>query len=122
MLAYQAQRAAVLESKSFMQPFPGRLDEANRNLARLAAAKTAAEGEQAEAARRLFEEAQAESGAPAGWGALLAAGLLVAAAGLAGFAWRALGAGGRIDWLRGRWGIVTFVVGAALWAAAAFYG
>jgi hypothetical protein len=122
MLAYQAQRAAVLESASFVQPFPARLDEANRNLARLAAAKTAAEGEHAEAARRLFKEAQAKGGGRVGWGALLAGGLFVAAAGLAGFASRALGAGGRIDWLRGRWGILAFVIGAAMWAAAAFHG
>lgn len=122
MLAYQAQRAAVLESASVVLPFPARLEEANRNLARLAAAKTAAEGEHAETARRLFKEAQAESGARVGWGALLAVGLFVAAAGLAGFATRSLGAGGRIDWWRGRWGVLAFWVGAAIWAAAAFHG
>jgi hypothetical protein len=37
MLAWQAQRAAVLESASLWQPFPERLEEANRNLARLSA-------------------------------------------------------------------------------------
>lgn len=122
MLAYQAQRAAVLESASLWQPFPGRLEEANRNLSRLAAAKTAAEGEHAETARRLFQQAQAEGGAHGGLGALLAAGLFVAAAGLAGFAGRALLPEGRIDWVRGRWGVAAFVAGVALWAAAAFHG
>jgi hypothetical protein len=122
MLAYQAQRAAALESASFVQPFPGRLEDANRNLARLAAAKTAAEGEHTQLARRLFKDAQAAGGVRSRWGALLAGGLFVAAGGLAAFASRALGAGGRIDWLRGRWGILAFALGAALWAAAAFHG
>ncbi len=122
MLAYQAQRAAVLESASLVQPFPGRLEEANRNLARLATAKTSAEGEHGETARRLFEEAQAQGGAGAGWGALLAVGLAVAGLGLAWFASRALGPDGRIDWLRGRWALLAFLAGAALWAAAAFHG
>jgi hypothetical protein len=122
ILAYQAQRAAVLESASFFQPFPERLDEANRNLARLAAAKTAPEGEHGETARRLFESARAEGSGRAGWGALLAVGLFVAAGGLALFAGRSLGGGGRIDWLRGRWGLAAFAAGVALWAAAAFHG
>jgi hypothetical protein len=101
MLAYQAQRAAALESASFVQPFPTRLEEANRNLARLAAVETAAEGDHQQTARRLFRDAQAE-GLPSGWGALLPGSLLLAAAGLFGFASRALGPGGRIDWLKGR--------------------
>lgn len=121
MLAYQAERAAALESASFVQPFRARLEEANRNLSRLAAMGTAAEGDHQQIARRLFQDAQAE-GVRSGWGALLPASLFLAAAGLAGFASRALGPGGRIDWLKGRWGILAFLVGAALWAAAAFYG
>lgn len=121
MLAWQAERAAVLESASLWHPFPERLEEANRNLARLSAAKTGAEPERADLARRLFNEAQA-GGSQAPWGALLAAGLLIAGLGVAWFAARALLPDGRIAWLRGRWGLVTFGVGAALWALAAFHG
>jgi hypothetical protein len=122
MLAWQAERAAVLESASIVQPFPERLDEANRNLARLSAVKTAAEADRGELAQRLFKQAQRESTAGAGWGGLLAGGLLVAGSGLAWFARSALGADGRMQWLRGRWGLVTFGLGTALWAVAALRG
>lgn len=122
MLAWQAERAAVLESASILHPFPERLDEANRNLARLSALKTGAEPERNELAQRLFKAAQEESAARGSWGSLLAGGLLVAGAGLGWFAHAALGADGRIQWLRGRWGLLTFGLGAALWALAAFRG
>ncbi|HVY27578.1 MAG TPA: hypothetical protein VHB79_13570 [Polyangiaceae bacterium] len=122
MLAWQAERAAVLESTSILHPFPERLDEANRNLARLSALKTGAEPERSELAQRLFKAAQEESAARASWGSLLAGGLLVAGAGLGWFAQAALGPDGRIQWLRGRWGLLTFGLGAALWALAAFRG
>jgi hypothetical protein len=121
LLAWQAQRAAVLESQSLLRPFPERLEEANRNLARLQAAKTAAESERTEVAQRLFRKAQGRE-ARAPWGALLAAGLLLAAAGLGWFAAAGVAADGTIQWLRGRWGLVTVALGAALWAAAAFHG
>ena len=52
------------------------------------------------------------------WAACLAGGLLVAGAGLAWFAARALLPEGRIDWLRGRWGLFTFALGIGLWAMA----
>jgi hypothetical protein len=122
MLAYQAQRAAVLESASIVRPFPERLDQANRNLARLSASKTSGEPERAEAAQRLFRQAQAQGSGQSGWGALLAGGLLVSAAGLAWFGLRALRPGGHIEWLRGRWGLLAFAAGATLWAFAAFHG
>ncbi len=122
MLAWQAERAAVLESASLLHPFPERLEEANRNLARLSATKTAAEAERAETAQRLFNLAQSQRSERAPWGALLAGGLLAAALGLGWFATQALGPNGRIEWLRGRWGLVTFALGAALWAVAAFHG
>jgi hypothetical protein len=122
MLAWQAERAAALESASLWQPFPERLEEANRNLARLSALKTGAEPEHAEAAKQLFKQAQDESAEHAPWGAFLALGLLVAGLGLGWFAARALAPDGRIEWWRGRWGLLTFGVGAALWALAAFHG
>jgi hypothetical protein len=122
MLAWQAQRAAVLESASLLHPFPGRLDEANRNLARLAALKASAEPERAETAQRLFKQAQSQSNERTPWGALLAVGLLLSGAGVAWFALSALAPNGRVDWLRGRWGLLAFALGAALWASAAFHG
>ena len=122
MLAWQAERAAVLESASIWHPFPERLDEANRNLARLAALKTGAEPERAELAQRLFKEAELQSVARGPWGSLLAGGLLVAGAGLGWFAHAALGQDGRVHWLRGRWGLLTFGLGAALWALGALRG
>jgi hypothetical protein len=122
VLAWQAERAAVLESASFWHPFSERLEEANRNLARLSASKALAETERAETAQRLFKEAQDQSVERAPWGALLAAGLLVSALGLGWFAARALAPDGRIAWLQGRWGLLTFALGAALWAVAAFHG
>jgi hypothetical protein len=122
MLAWQAERAAVLESASLWHPFSERLDEANRNLSRLSASKSLAEGERREIAQRLFKEAQSQNAQRAPWGALLAGGLLVAALGLAWFAARALAPDGRIEWRRGRLGLLTFGIGAALWAAAAFHG
>jgi len=121
LLAWQAQRAAVLESQSLLRPFPERLEEANRNLARLQAAETAAEAERTDMAQRLFRKAQSHQ-ARAPWGALLAAGLLVAAAGLAWFAAAGVAADGRIHWRRGLWGLIAVGLGAALWAAAAFHG
>jgi len=122
MLAWQAERAAVLESASLWHPFSERLEEANRNLSRLSASKSLAETERRETAQRLFKQAQSQSSERAPWGALLAGGLLLAALGLAWFAARALAPDGRIEWLRGRWGLLTFGLGAALWAAAAFHG
>lgn len=122
MLAYQAERAAALESAAIVQPFPERLEEADRNLARLAASQVSSEAERAETARRLFKRSQAEGAGRSGWGALLAAGWFVSAAGLAWFAVAALRPSGRIDWLRGRWGVLAFVAGAALWALAALRG
>jgi hypothetical protein len=122
MLAWQAERAAVLESASFWHPFSERLEEANRNLARLSASKSLEEAERSETAQRLFKQAQSESSERTPWGALLAVGLLVAALGLGWFAARALAPNGRIEWLRGRWGLLTFALGAALWAVAAFHG
>jgi hypothetical protein len=122
MLAWQAERAAVLESASLWHPFSERLEEANRNLSRLTASKSLAEGERRETAQRLFKEAQSQSAERAPWGALLAGGLLLAALGLGWFAARALAPDGRIEWRRGRWGLFTFGLGAALWAAAAFHG
>lgn len=122
MLAWQAERAAVLESASFWQPFPERLDEANRNLARLAASQSPSDSGRAELAQRLFKEARLARASSSGWGGLLAVGLLVAGAGLAWFARAALGPDERITWGRGRWGLLTFVLGAALWALAAYRG
>ena len=122
MQAFQAERAAVLESASFFQPFPERLDEADRNLARLSASTTSAQAERAETARRLFERSQNERSGRAPWGACLAAGLLLSALGLFWFGARALLPGGRIEWRGGRWGMLTFGLGAALWAFAAFHG
>lgn len=121
-LAYQAQRAAVLESASVVQPFPERLDEANRNLARLAAMKAGPEPERAAVAKRLFEAAEQRSPDRFPFGALLPAGLLLAAIGVAWFARSALAPGGQISWLRGRWAILSFALGAALWALGAFHG
>jgi len=122
MLAWQAERAAALESASLWQPFPERLEEANRNLARLSALKAGAEPEHAGHAQQLFKVAQDESAQRAPWGAFLALGLLVAGLGLGWFALRALAPEGRIEWARGRWGLLTFGLGAALWALAAFHG
>jgi len=122
MLAYQAERAAVLESASVIQPFPARLEEANRNLARLAAAKSAAEPEQTETAQRLFRAAQGKAGDRAPFGAVLAGGLLLSALGLSWFGLSALRPGGRIEWLRGRWGLLVFLAGIGLWAFAALHG
>lgn len=122
VLAWQAQRAAVLETASLLRPFPERLEEANRNLARLEATKTAGEGTRSARAGQLFKQAQERSQQDLPWGSLLAAGLLVAGLGLAWFARRALAPGGTIRWLEGRWGLLAFGVGAALWALAAFRG
>src|SRR6478609_5184511 len=119
MQAYQAQRAAVLESASLWQPFPERLEEANRNLARLAASKAGPESDRSETARRLFEKTQAKGAGRTPWGAGLAGGWLLSALGLSWFAMRSLGPEGRIDWLRGRYGLALFGLGAALWALAA---
>ena len=122
MLAWQAQRAAVLESGSLLRPFPERLEEANRNLARLEAVKVGAEATRPERAGRLFKQAQDRSTEQLPWGSLLAVGLLAAAVGLAWFARRALAQNGRIHWLEGRWGLLVFACGSALWALAAFRG
>lgn len=122
VLAWQAQRAAVLESASLIRPFPERLEEANRNLARLEVAKTGAETGRPERAGQLFRQAQAQSAERIPWGALLSVGLLFSALGLVWFGRRALGPSGQIRWLAGRWGLLLFGLGSALWALAAFRG
>lgn len=121
MQAYQAERAAVLESASIWQVFPERLEEADRNLARLAAG-TAPESQRTEAALRLFQRARGERPGRTPWGAGLAVGWAVAALGVAWFGRGALLASGRIDWWRGRFGILLFGLGLALWATAVFRG
>lgn len=122
MQAYQAERAAVLESASLWQVFPARLEEADRNLARLAAGNNGPESERAEAARRLFERSQIQRSGRTSWGAGLALGWVVAALGVAWFARKALGPGGRIEWWRGRFGLLLFGLGLAFWAVAVFRG
>lgn len=122
VLAWQAQRAAVLETASFLRPFPERLDEANRNLARLEASKVGAETTRSERAGQLFKQARERSQEDLPWGSLLAAGLLLAGLGLSWFARLALGSDGKIHWLKGRWGLLAFGLGSALWALAAFRG
>jgi hypothetical protein len=52
----------------------------------------------------------------------LAVGLLISALGLAWFGRAALQAPARIDWWRGRWGLLLVALGAGLWALAAFRG
>lgn len=121
VLAWQAQRAAVLESASLIRPFPERLEEANRNLARLEAARAGAEATQPQLAGRLFKQAQERSAERLPWGSLLSVGMLLAGLGLAWFARSALGPGG-IVWLKGRWGLVLFGLGSALWAFSAYRG
>jgi len=122
MQAYQAERAAVLESASFWQPFPERLEEADRNLARLSASKLGPDGQQGETARRLFERSRSQRSGGSAWGAGLSAGFALSGLGLGWFAASALAPGGRIEWARGRWGIALFALGLALWAAAALRG
>jgi len=85
MQAYQAERAAVLESASFWQPFPDRLEEADRNLARLAASRLGPEEQRGETARRLFERSQTQRSGRSAWGAGLAAAWVLAGLGLAWF-------------------------------------
>lgn len=122
MQAYQAQRAAVLESGSLWQPFPQRLEEADRNLARLAASRLGPASEQAETARRLFERSRAKSSGRSAWGAGLAAGWGLASLGLGWFAARALTPSGRVVWSRAYPGLALFGLGLALWAVAALRG
>lgn len=122
VLAWQAQRAAVLETASVARPFAERLEEANRNLARLEATKAGADDTRPERAERLFRQAQEKSQEKLPWGSLLAGGLAVAALGLAWFARQGLRPDGKIDWLMGRWGLLLFAAGSGLWALAAFRG
>jgi hypothetical protein len=122
MQAYQAERAAVLESASLWHVFPERLEEADRNLARLSAGKTGPESDRAEEARRLFDRSRVQRSGRTSWGAGLAAGWTLSALGVAWFASKALVPGGRIEWWRGRFGVALFGLGLALWAVAAFRG
>jgi hypothetical protein len=122
VLAWQAQRAAVLETASLTRPFPERLEEANRNLARLEATKVGADNTRPERAKRLFRQAQEKSEEKLPWGSLLAAGLALAAFGLGWFARQGLRPDGKIAWLEGRWGLLLFAAGSGLWALAAFRG
>lgn len=122
MLAWQAQRAAVLETASLIRPFPERLEEANRNLARLEATKVGADSTRSERAGRLFKQAQENSQQQLPWGSALAGGLLLAGLGVGWFGRQALSPDGKVAWLRGRWGLVLFALGTGLWALAAFRG
>ncbi len=119
-LAWQAQRAAALESVSLSQPFPERLEEANRNLARLATGAGAGVADSGKSARRLLERGRTRPSQARPWGGLLALGLLTAGFGLAFVAGRAVLPDGRLSWARGRFGLVLLALGAACWAFAAF--
>jgi hypothetical protein len=120
-LAWQAQRAAALESTSFYQPFPDRLDEANRNLSRLAALAGANPSEATEMARRLLERSREQSATRGPWGALFAAGALIGAAGLVVLARRAVSPRGELVWARAQLGAALVLAGAACWAIAAIW-
>jgi len=122
MQAYQAERAAVLESASISRVFPERLEEADRNLARLAASQSRSDSDRGELARRMFERSRVQGAGRTPWGAGLAAGWLLAALGVAWFGRAALVAGGRVAWWRGRFGVALFFLGLGLWAVAAFRG
>lgn len=119
-VAWQAQRAAVLESRHLRQPFPERLEEASRNLARLGGQRAGGDANTVTLARKLLDESRARSAPGPAWGALLVTGLLLGAAGLSWFAARALRPDGSIAWRHGRLGLVLVVAGAACWAIAAY--
>jgi len=120
--SFQAQRAAVLESASLFGIHAKRLELANRNLARLSAARLSGEEDRVRASERLFQQAQQARPGASAWAALLPLGLLTAAAALAYFAAAGFDSSGRVRRNRAFWALAAFAMGAALWAVGAFRG
>lgn len=120
-LAWQAMRAAALESRHVLLVHEAELELANQNLARL----EALERNQGES-ERLKNQAQAltrlsTDDAPApGWIAVLGLGFSLALLGLALFAFQGVDRAGKVSFGRARLGLVLFVIGAACWTVAAY--
>jgi hypothetical protein len=120
-LAWQAMRGAALESRHVFLPRQAELERANENLARLEALGRDSSGSdrpqtQNQALTRLNVD---DAPAPA-WIAVLAAGFLLALAGLGLFAFRGLNPTGKVSFQRARLGLLLFAIGAACWTLAAY--
>jgi hypothetical protein len=119
--AWRAVRGAALETSHVWTPHALELERANRALARLS---NPGSPKGVDEDRRVYEEAKRllerdERPRPV-WVAVLALGLVAAAAGLGWIGLRAVGRDGRISLLEARWGIVLALIGAACWTIAVY--
>jgi hypothetical protein len=120
-LAWQAMRSAALESRHVFLPRRAELERANQNLARLEAqARDGAGGDRAKTRRQALTRLNADDAPAPAWIAVLAAGFLLALAGLGLFAFRGLNRTGKLSLPRARLGLLLFAIGAACWTLAAY--
>ncbi|HEX3777445.1 MAG TPA: hypothetical protein VHV51_23400 [Polyangiaceae bacterium] len=119
--AWQAVRAAALESRHVWVAHAAELERANQNLARLEAlARSAADADQGKLERQALSRLSADSAPDPAWIAVLGTGFLLALAGLALFAFQGLDKSGKISLRRAQLGILLFAIGAACWTLAAY--
>src|SRR5262245_21619618 len=116
-LAWEAERSALLSTRSFFTPFSERLEPANRHIAALLARE---EGERADPGRSEAQRADwhygllARDDAPiVGWTVLALAGFLGWIGGALGFIYRGVGADDRLRPRAALWSTVVVIVGYA---------
>jgi len=120
-LAWQAMRAAALESRHVFLPRERELERANQNLARLEAlSRDKDDSERAKNQSQALSRLSADDAPAPAWIALLGAGFLLALAGLGLFAFQGLDRAGKVSFARARLGLLLFAIGAACWALAAY--
>ncbi len=120
-LAWQAVRSAALESRHVWLPRQSELDRANQNLARLEAlARDATDTDHSKTQAQALSRLNADDAPAPAWIAVLGVGFLLALAGLALAASRALEPSGKASFGRARLGLLLLAIGAACWTLAAY--
>ena len=120
-LAWQAIRSAALESRHVFLPRQAELERANENLARLETlARDNVDSERPKTQIQALTRLNADDAPAPAWIAVLAAGFLLALAGLGLFAFRGLNRTGKLSFSRARLGLLLFAIGAACWTLAAY--
>jgi len=119
--AWQAVRSAALESRHLWITHARELERANQNLARLEVLARSANAEESSKLQLQAEARLAADSAPdPAWIAALGSGFLLALAGLGVFSFQGVDRTGRVSPGRAQLGLLLFVIGAALWAFAAY--
>jgi hypothetical protein len=120
-LAWQAMRAAALESRHVVLPHELELERANQNLARLEALeRNPDDSERTRNQTQALTRLSADEAPAPGWIAVLGLGFSLALVGLALFAFQGVDRAGKVSLGRARLGLILFAIGAACWSVAAY--